>query len=121
MSGGEAYTKKRSAIGMLVNMEGIAMPQNSRLTKLQKVRLNDARTVTVLDKFDEGGQGAVYRVGIDGTSEEKALKWYFKLKYPQVFYDNLKENIENCPPCPAFIWPETLTVFAVKGGDKHNA
>lgn len=87
------------------------MPQNSRLTKSQKIKLADARTITAIGKLGEGGQGTVYRVRIDGTNEEYALKWYFieKVKEPQAFYDNLKENIKVGSPSPAFVWPEELT------------
>lgn len=87
------------------------MPQNSRLTKSQQIKLADARTITARGKLGEGGQGTVYRVRIDGTKEEKALKWYFieKVKDPQVFYNNLKENIKTGSPSPAFVWPEELT------------
>ena len=87
------------------------MAQNSRLTKSQQVKLADARSITAIGKLGEGGQGTVYRVRIDGTKEERALKWYFieKVKDPQVFYDNLKENIKTGTPSPAFVWPEELT------------
>lgn len=87
------------------------MPKSSRLTENQKVKLTDGRAVTAIGKLGEGGQGTVYKVHVDGTKEEKALKWYFigKVKEPQVFYNNLMENIKNGSPSPAFIWPEELT------------
>jgi len=87
------------------------MIQSTRLKKNRQIQLYDMRTATVTDKLGEGGQGTVYKVKIDGTAEEKALKWYFieKISDPQRFYNNLKLNIENGTPSPAFIWPETLT------------
>lgn len=87
------------------------MNQSSRLKKNQQVTLRDLRTVTVLDKLGEGGQGTVYRVRLNDTNKEKALKWFFieKVRDPKEFYTNLKENVENGSPSPAFIWPEELT------------
>jgi serine/threonine protein kinase len=87
------------------------MIHNSRLTKFQQVNLTDARSITIIGKLGEGGQGTVYKVRIDGTNEERALKWYFidRIKDPQNFYHNLKENIKNGPPSTTFIWPEVLT------------
>jgi DNA-binding helix-hairpin-helix protein with protein kinase domain len=87
------------------------MSQNSRLSKSQQIKLTDARTITAIGKLGEGGQGTVYRVRMDGTKEERALKWYFieKIIDPQVFYSNLKENIKNGSPSPSFVWPEALT------------
>lgn len=87
------------------------MVQNSRLEKSQKVALTDGQTITVIGKFGEGGQGIVYKVCVDGTSEERALKWYFieNIKNQQEFYSNLEENIKKGSPSSSFIWPETLT------------
>lgn len=87
------------------------MPQNSRLTKSQQIKLVDARTITAIGKLGEGGQGTVYKVRIDGSREEKALKWYFieTIDDVQNFIDNLKANIKSGSPSPAFVWPEELT------------
>ena len=38
------------------------MPQNSRLRRSQEINLLDGRSITVIDKLGEGGQGTVYRV-----------------------------------------------------------
>ena len=64
---------------------------NVVLTKNQKVKLEDGRTVTVVGKLGAGGQGIAYRVRLDETGEDKALKWYFleKIKSPKAFYNHL--------------------------------
>jgi len=87
------------------------MASSVRLKKFQQVELADGRTVTVVDKLGEGGQGVVYRVKFDDTGEEKALKWYFVsyFKEPKKFYNHLEENIKVGAPSAAFIWPEQLT------------
>ena len=87
------------------------MAQDIRLKKGQKVKLSDNRTVTVTGRIGQGGQGIVYLVRIDGTKEERALKWYYveKLKDPQKHYENIQRNIQNGPPSSAFVWPEQLT------------
>ena len=88
------------------------MALSIRLTKGQKVPLTDGRTITIMGELGTGGQGIVYRVRLDGTGEEKALKWYFpaKLKNPQEFYNRLRDkNIDKGAPSPAFVWPEALT------------
>ena len=63
------------------------------------------------DRLGEGGQGIVYKVQLDGTNDEKALKWYFfeKLYHPTDFYQNLNKNIDHGSPSRTFIWPEGLT------------
>ena len=83
------------------------------LTKNQRVELADGRTVTVTGKLGEGGQGIVYRVRLDDTGEERALKWFFigYLKDPKKFYGHLEENIKVGAPSEAFLWPEQLTKF----------
>lgn len=60
----------------------------------------------VIEKLGQGGQGAVYRVSLDG--KQYALKWYLKAPKRR-FYDNLKRNIEKGAPDNAFLWPLFLT------------
>ncbi|MBR3745596.1 MAG: hypothetical protein IKN27_01385, partial [Selenomonadaceae bacterium] len=83
------------------------------LSKNQCVELADGRKVTVTDKLGEGGQGIVYRVRLNDTGEERALKWFFigYLKDPRKFYNHLAENIRVGAPSDAFLWPEQLTKF----------
>lgn len=65
----------------------------------QVINTADFKTVKILraskDKVElgRGGQGIVYKVAYDG--KEMALKWYFKskMKNPQMFYNNIKNNI----------------------------
>lgn len=91
------------------------MGQNTRLKMSQQLKLTDSRSVTVIGKLGEGGQGTVYRVRIDGTNEERALKWYFPDSEIPLgdFYNYLKEHIMgHTPPSPAFLWPEALTEWS---------
>ena len=75
----------------------------------------DYRTVKILRaskgkvELGRGGQGIVYKVEYDG--KEMALKWYFKnkMKNPQKFYDNIKNNISKGKPTDAFLWPVDIT------------
>ena len=87
------------------------MAKKTRLVKNQQVKLLDGRTVTAIAKLGEGGQGSVYKVKVDGTNEEKALKWYFPeaFKEPKDSYNDLKDKIQRGAPSPAFIWPEVAT------------
>jgi DNA-binding helix-hairpin-helix protein with protein kinase domain len=81
----------------------------------QKVKLVNGRTATVVpfkrDQFEigRGGQGVVYKVNIDGTNEEKALKWYFNGKPQGPLYKSLEANISSGSPSDKFVWPEVLT------------
>ena len=75
-----------------------------------KIRVADAGGfVTVLEKLGEGGQGIVYRAEYGGR--EYALKWFFPgtLTRPQEFLKNLKQNIIDGAPTPAFLWPLFVT------------
>ena len=78
------------------------------------VTLCDRSTVTVIGKIGEGGQGIVYRVRLDGTNQEYALKWYFYgcLDNPENFYKHLSRNIyEIGSPGVEYIWPKQLTKY----------
>jgi predicted Ser/Thr protein kinase len=58
------------------------------------IKTNLFKTVQVISKLGEGGQGAVYKVDYDG--KEKALKWYTqKFDALKGFYENLKNNIQK--------------------------
>lgn len=60
----------------------------------------------VLEKIGEGGQGAVYKVELDG--KVYAMKWYLEAP-KESFYTNLKDNIEKGAPDNSFLWPLFLT------------
>lgn len=81
----------------------------SELEKGMEIQTEKFKTVKVLEKLGEGGQGTVYRVEYDG--KQMALKWYFKSKLqdPKKFYDNIRNNISNGAPAEAFLWPEDIT------------
>ena len=81
------------------------------LKKFQKVEFMDGTTATVVGKLGEGGQGVVYRVTLDDTGEEKALKWYFRnnFKDARQFHNHLCENVKVGAPSDSFIWPEKVT------------
>lgn len=66
--------------------------------------------IEVVRWLAEGGQGDVYIVNYNG--EQKALKWYKPTgmgENPQVFRDNLKENVRRGAPSKHFLWPEDIT------------
>lgn len=69
------------------------------------------RTATVTGKFGNGGQGAVYKIRLDDTGEEKALKWYFAktIQESSNLRTNLEDNIARGTPSPSYLWPEYLT------------
>lgn len=79
------------------------------LKRGQTIQTRGFKTVEVMEKLGEGGQGTVYKVKYDGR--DMALKWYFpsKLKKPTQFYDNIKNNIAMGRPTDAFLWPEDIT------------
>ncbi|WP_044149199.1 protein kinase domain-containing protein [Candidatus Epulonipiscium viviparus] len=70
------------------------------------------KDIVVKEFLAEGGQGSVYKVLYNG--EEKALKWYKKSALgnkakAQLFYDNLKKNVERGTPSEDFLWPIDIT------------
>ncbi len=70
------------------------------------------RTATVTEKFGNGGgQGIVYKIRLDDTGEEKALKWYFAetIQKSNNLRANLEGNIARGASSSAYLWPEYLT------------
>ncbi|MDR1316632.1 MAG: hypothetical protein LBK13_07130 [Spirochaetales bacterium] len=82
----------------------------SDLAKGFTIQTRGFKTVTVIEKLGEGGQGGVYKVDYNG--EAAALKWYTgkKLKNPDKFYANLESNIKLGAPTRAFLWPRDITM-----------
>lgn len=74
-------------------------------TKLTSLYNADIEVVRLLGA---GGQGYVYEVRYNGAP--KAMKIYkpSALKDPKAFYENVKHNIANGSPSPAFLWPSDL-------------
>jgi len=81
----------------------------SGLQKGDKIPLETGGEAEVIEEIGSGGQGAVYRVIVDG--KKYALKWYAvrKLKFADEFLDNLRQNIHDLPPSDDFLWPKFLT------------
>jgi serine/threonine protein kinase len=67
------------------------------------------KTVTVISKIGEGGQGSVFNCEYDGGVY--ALKWYHKtaIKNPAAFLENLKLNVQSGPPDSSFLWAIDIT------------
>ena len=82
------------------------------LKKGQVIRTKNFKSVKVVERLGEGGQGVVYKVDYNG--KPMALKWYFKskIKNPDKFYDNIKNNIDHGRPTDAFLWPVDVTEWA---------
>lgn len=78
----------------------------ARLTKNQVLNTLDGKTIKVVDKLGEGGQGIVYKIKCD--NKFFALKWYKKCP-PAAFYNNLKKNAEAGSPAETFLWPLAIT------------
>ena len=76
------------------------------LKQNDKIKIATGGEAIILEELGSGGQGIVYKVRYGG--KEYALKWYHKAEKAE-FYDNLKHNIENGTPSPAFLWPLFLT------------
>jgi serine/threonine protein kinase len=78
------------------------------LAKGTEVTLLQGDKAKVLEELGRGGQGIVYKCEYKG--QHYALKWYTQ-KCSELFYANLKRNIDNGPPSrsKAFLWPLMLT------------
>lgn len=70
------------------------------------IDLTASGKIKVLKELGRGGQGIVYLSEFNG--HKYALKWYTQ-KYPDSFYDNIKNNIDHGPPSKSFLWPLMLT------------
>lgn len=83
------------------------------LSRGDEITLRDGQKITVIEELGAGGQGTVYRVKVNGSNEEYALKWYFRgcIDAPKKFYNHLAENIADGAPSGAFIWAKQLTGY----------
>jgi serine/threonine protein kinase len=81
----------------------------SSLARGKKIPLEAGGEAEVIEEIGSGGQGTVYKVSLNG--KEYALKWYAlrKLKSPDEFCENLRQNIHDGPPSEDFLWPKYLT------------
>lgn len=73
-----------------------------------QVKLLNGGSCRIKKELGRGGQGIVYLVDYNG--KDYAMKWYI-VKYDDVFYDNLKQNISKGAPSSSFLWPEALTEY----------
>ena len=72
-----------------------------------EILLANGGKIRIVDFIDEGGQGEVFRVRMEG--EEYALKWYSKIIPSEDFFRNLLHNIQMGSPADCFLWPLALT------------
>lgn len=83
-----------------------------------KVQLRSGGFVVVQEKLGEGGQGAVYKVTLDG--KEYALKWYLPIylrglkSKGKKFYKNLDSNVKAGSPSAHFLWPKAIAITGKK-------
>lgn len=78
----------------------------AKLTKNQVLTTLDGKSIRVIDKLGEGGQGIVYKIKCD--NKNYALKWYRK-PCEEAFYKNLCENVKRGAPAETFLWPLAIT------------
>lgn len=87
--------------------QGVAgLPAGTKLTTIS------GRTIEVVKKLGEGGQGIVYLVNYE--KQQMALKWYknsFLDNAPskEKFYENIKANVVRKSPSREFLWPLDIT------------
>lgn len=75
----------------------------------QKIRTASGGELKIISELGRGGQGIVYKVDYKGR--ELALKWYFDMRDPDRFYQNLQNNIKKGAPTETFLWPMELTEY----------
>ena len=73
--------------------------------------LSGGSTLTVKSFIGGGGQGEVYKVSIEGSHEEYALKWYFKRNQKKELKENLKFLIKQKSPSTNFLWPKQIVEY----------
>lgn len=78
----------------------------ARLTKNQMLTTLDGKSIKVIEKLGEGGQGIVYKIMCD--NRKYALKWY-KKTCDEAFYKNLCDNVNRRAPTDTFLWPLAIT------------
>jgi len=75
------------------------------------IEIENGGSASIIRELGRGGQGIVYLAKYNG--KEYALKWYFynKLEHPELFRQNLSQNIIDGSPeeSEKFIWPSFLT------------
>ena len=80
------------------------------------VKIEYGESAKILSELGRGAQGVVYLVEYKG--KKYALKWYFydKLREPNAFRSNIRNNIDDKSPSSNFLWPMYLTE-----GNQHGS
>ena len=80
------------------------------------VKIEYGENAKILSELGRGAQGVVYLVEYKG--KKYALKWYFydKLREPNAFRSNIRNNIDDKSPSSNFLWPMYLTE-----GNQHGS
>lgn len=77
-----------------------------------ELRTMFGRTIRLIERLGEGGQGVVYKVQCG--SKQMAFKWYYpnsgKVDDQEKFIENLKRNVYAGAPSPDFVWPKDLVL-----------
>ncbi|MCI6738365.1 MAG: serine/threonine-protein kinase [Intestinibacter sp.] len=80
------------------------------------VKIEYGDSAKIISELGRGAQGVVYLVEYKG--KKYALKWYFydKLREPNAFRHNIRNNIDDKSPSDNFLWPQYLTE-----GNQHGS
>ena len=73
------------------------------------VKIEYGDSAKIISELGRGAQGVVYLVEYKG--KKYALKWYFydKLREPNAFRHNIRNNIDDKSPSDNFLWPQYWT------------
>ena len=83
----------------------------TRLKKNQSVRFTNGKSLRIIAKLGEGGQGIVYKAIDEKTGKEFAVKHIFPGVYKDIraTHKSISDNMESDSPSPVFTWPLAVT------------